>query len=250
VPRWRYGATTINYSAGIYKPTLLQGQNMKQTPVNEIPNLDLLNLIPKNCRRIVEVGSSSGVLAREYKKLNPDCHYTGIEIDAEYAELSKRFCDSVLLGSIENLDDMTFDNLFPSDCWIFADVLEHLLDPWTLLKKIHQRITGDMSIVICLPNAQHWTIQAKINCGHFVYEDSGLMDRTHLRWFTRSTLIDLFQTTGFQIVEGGPRIFKHMEPNENVLKAIRAMAEAIGADAETSVNDALPFQWVVRAVPI
>jgi 2-polyprenyl-3-methyl-5-hydroxy-6-metoxy-1,4-benzoquinol methylase len=222
---------------------------MKQTPVNEIPNWDVLNFVPKNCRRVVEVGSSSGVLAREYKKLNPNCHYTGIEIDAEYAELSRRFCDDVLHASIENLEDSIFDSLFPTDTWIFADVLEHLVDPWRLLRRIRSRIAGEASIVACIPNVQHWSIQANICGGRFFYEDSGLLDRTHLRWFTRLTIVDLFQSTGFRIVEGGPRIFEHMNPSERVRTAIETMAKAIGADVKSSLNDALAFQWVVRAIP-
>ncbi|MBF0121303.1 MAG: methyltransferase domain-containing protein [Desulfobacterales bacterium] len=222
---------------------------MKQTPVHEIPNMDLLGLVPKNCKRIIEVGSSSGVLAREYKKINPDCHYIGIEIDPDYAALSKRFCDEVLQASIESLDDNSFSSLFPSDCWIFGDVLEHLIDPWSLLKRIRSLISGEASIVACLPNSQHWSIQAKINCGQIFYEDSGLLDRTHLRWFSRLTMIDLFQSTGFRISAGGPRIFKSMEPDKNIRKAIQAMAKAIGANVETSINDALAFQWVIKAIP-
>jgi hypothetical protein len=222
---------------------------MKQTPAHEMPNPDVLHLLPKGCRRIVEVGSSSGALAREYKLANPGCRYTGIEIDAAYAELSRRFCDEVLHGSIENLDERGFASLFPSDCWVFADVLEHLVDPWAVLRRIRGRIDATASIVACLPNVQHWSVQANINCGRFVYADSGLLDRTHLRWFTRLTIIDLFQSTGFRIVEGAPRIFAHMEPGEKIRSAILAMAAATGSDAQAAINDALAFQWVVRAVP-
>ena len=222
---------------------------MKQTPVNEIPNLEVLNLIPGGSKRIVEAGSSSGVLAREYKKLHADCHYTGIEVDAEYAELSRRYCDVVLHASIENLDDRAFDGLFPADCWIFADVLEHLVDPWSVLRRIRSRISAGASIVACLPNVQHWSMQANINRGHFVYEDSGLLDRTHLRWFTRLSMADLFQSTGFRVAEGAGRIYSHMEPGAKIRAAIQTMAEATGANAEVAVNDALAFQWVVRAVP-
>jgi hypothetical protein len=223
---------------------------MKQTPVNEIPNMEVLSLIPKQCERIVEVGSSSGALAREYKKLNPNCHFTGIEIDPEYAALSKRYCDEVLIGSIESLDEVSFSTLFPSDCWIFADVLEHLVDPWALLQRIRDEISSEMSIVVCLPNAQHWSIQTRINCGQLFYEDSGLLDRTHLRWFSRLTMMDMFRSTGFQVVEGGPRIFTSMEPGPRIREAIRVMAEATGTDAEAAINDALAFQWVFRVVPI
>ena len=228
----------------------MHGARVNQTPIlHEVPNADVLNFIPRNCKRVVEVGSSSGAMAREYKKLYAGCHYTGIEIDREYAALSRRYCDAVLHASIENLDDNTFDSLFPSDCWIFADVLEHLVDPWSLMKRIRSRVSGDVSVIACLPNAQHWTIQAKINCGHFVYEDSGLLDRTHLRWFTRLTALDLFQSTGFQVVEWTARIATDLEPDEKMRAAIKTMAEAIGGDVETAISDARAFQWVVKGVP-
>lgn len=222
---------------------------MKQTPVTDIANQDVLNLIPAGCKRIVEVGSSSGALARAYKSRDAACHYTGIEIDAEYAALSRRYCDEVLHASIETLDDQAFDALFPADCWVFGDVLEHLYDPWSVLKRIRVRMAAGECVVACVPNVQHWTIQAKINVGDFVYEDSGLLDRTHLRWFTRKTALALFQSTGYRIVEGSGRIFADMEPGEKIRAAIRTMAAAVGADADTAVNDALTFQWVVRAVP-
>jgi precorrin-6B methylase 2 len=221
---------------------------MKQTPAHEIPNADLLALIPRQSKRLVEVGSSSGALARAFKELSPNCHYTGIEIDAEYAGASKRYCDSVLNCSIEDLDENSFNGLFPSDCWIFGDTLEHLRDPWQLLRKIRNKITDGGSVVACIPNAQHWSVQARLNSGQFRYEDSGLLDRTHLRWFTRITIGELFESTGFRIVEGGSRIFD--EPGrDRVLAAIRVLAQAGNADPEQAMNDAIPLQFVVRAEP-
>jgi hypothetical protein len=81
----------------------------------------------------------------------------------------------------------------------------------------------------------------------FRYEDAGLLDRTHLRWFTRITIKELFESTGFAIVEGGARIFD--QPSEVVLSAIRELAYASNADPELAAADALPLQWVVRAEP-
>ena len=221
---------------------------MKSTPAHEIPNTELLALMPKHARRVVEVGSSLGALARAFKELAPNCHYTGIEIDADYAKASSRYCDSVLHASIENMDDSTFDSLFPSDCWVFGDTLEHLQDPWEVLKRIRAKIAPEGSVVTCIPNAQHWSVQERLNRGELRYEDSGLLDRTHLRWFTRITIGHLFESTGFRIVEGGGRIFE--EPRrEHYLPAVGLFAEAIGADADQAMTDATPLQWLVRAVP-
>ena len=91
-------------------------------------------------------------------------------------------------------------------------------------------------------------MQARLNCGALQYEDAGLMDRTHIRWFTKTTVIELFNSTGFQIVQGGARVLQ--EPDrDRALAGVRALAEAIGADPEQAVSNAIPFQWVVRAIP-
>ena len=221
---------------------------MDQTPAHEQHNPDLLKLIPKDAKSLVEVGCSSGALAREYKKLNADSRYVGVEIDPEYAKLARRYCDAVIECDIESLDEITLRDTLQSECWIFGDALEHLRDPWLLLARIRAFIPNDGSVVACIPNAQHWSVQARLSCGDFRYEESGLMDKTHIRWFTRTTIVEMFSNAGFGIVEGFPRIFD--EPDrERVLPAIRAMAVAIGADPEITVSDALALQYVIKAVP-
>lgn len=229
-------------------PTATNANPMQQTPVHDAHNPQLLALMPRQSMGVVEVGSSSGALAKAFKALNPDCHYLGVEIDPHYARLSERYCDRVLSANIEDIDDAEFESLFPSDCWVFGDTLEHLQDPWLVLRRIRQRIAMDGSVVACIPNAQHWSVQARLNCGMFRYEDAGLLDRTHLRWFTRVTIIEMFESCGFNIVEGGSRVFD--EPGrEKVLPGIRALAEAIGTDPQQAADDAIPFQWLVRGVP-
>ena len=221
---------------------------MKQTPIHFGYNPDILKIMPKNLGKVVEVGCSSGALAKAYVSENPECKYTGIEIDADFAEIAKQYCCEVIHGNIENFDEAKFLKLFPADCWIFGDTLEHLYDPWALLQRIRPHLMQGAQIIACIPNAQHWSIQASLNSGYFMYQDQGLMDRTHIRWFTRTTIIDLFESTGYKIIQGFPRIFD--EPaREDILPSIRAMALATGADPELAVSDAIPLQWVIKAVP-
>lgn len=221
---------------------------MDQTPAHENHNPDLLGLIPRNAKTIIEVGCSSGALAREYKKINSGCRYVGVERVAEYAKLAGRYCDSVIELDIESADEKFFLENTACDCWIFGDVLEHLIDPWALLARIRKIIPAGGSVVACIPNAQHWSVQARLNCGDFRYESAGLLDRTHLRFFTKLTIMEMFDNAGFKIAEAGARIVN--EPNrERVLPAIKSMAASIGADPEMAANDALPLQYVVRAVP-
>jgi SAM-dependent methyltransferase len=221
---------------------------MEQTPAHERHNPDLMHLLPPAARTLVEVGCSAGALAREYKKLNPGCRYIGIEVVPQYVRLAARYCDTVHELDIEGVDEDFIRHSLGGDCWIFGDTLEHLRDPWSLLARIRRTMAVDACIVACIPNAQHWSVQARLSCGEFIYEDAGLLDRTHLRWFTRRTMIEMFERAGLRIEAGFPRIFDDPR-KEQVLPGIRLMAQGIGADPELAAADALPYQYVVRAVP-
>ncbi len=221
---------------------------MQQTPMHEQHNPDLLKLIPIESKKIIEIGCSSGALAREFKKFSSDCHWLGIEIDPVYAEMAKRYCDESMVLNIEMASENFWNKTENADCWIFGDVLEHLKDPWAILRLIRANMSKTGSVVACIPNAQHWSLQAKLSAGNFRYESSGLLDKTHLRWFTRQTMIEMFNQSGFQIESGMPRIFNEPQ-REAFLPIIEQMARAAGADPKIAVTDALPLQYVVRAVP-
>lgn len=221
---------------------------MKQTPVHDNYNVDLLRFIPANLGRIVEVGCSSGALAKAYLRDNPACEYIGIEIDPAYADMARTRCSRVIAGNIEHFSDEDHAALGAVDCWVFGDTLEHLYDPWKLLRTIRRFASEHTQIVACIPNAQHWSLQARLSVGDFTYQDSGLLDRTHIRWFTRQTMIALFSSAGFRITEGLPRIFD--EPQREVaLPHIGALAKAFGMDPNLAIQDALPLQYVVRSIP-
>ncbi len=221
---------------------------MQQTPAHEQHNPELLSLIPERSGYLVEIGCSSGALAREFKKKNAAVHYVGVDISAEYIEQAKRYCDEHVVLDMDVAEDSFFDQHGQADCWVFGDTLEHLKDPWTLLARIRQRLPKHGVLVACIPNMQHWSIQARLACGDLRYEDQGLLDRTHLRWFTRQTIIELFVSTGYEIDAGIPRVFNQPEAAP-ILEQIRHMAKVLGVQEDMAVQDALPLQYVIRAKP-
>lgn len=221
---------------------------MKQTPPHAVVNQDLLGLMPRSARRVVEVGCMHGALAQAFRAINPAVHYTGIDIDPDYAEVAQQRCDVALAGDIELFDPTAFGRLFPSDCWVFGDCLEHLRDPWRVIRQIRQQIDADGCLVTCIPNAQHWSVQMRLATGLFRYEDSGLLDRTHVRWFTRITMIEMFQQAGWRVESGLARRVPQ-EPPAALLEGVRAIARAGGADPEQALQDAQVFQYLFKVVP-
>jgi uncharacterized protein (DUF983 family) len=212
-------------------------------------NAALLDLIPKHALRVVEVECGNGALAQAYKKINPHCHYVGIEAEAKPAGEAARYCDSVLTGRIEDFDEATFNSLLPSSAWLFANGLERVYDPWALLTRIRRSLMPDASVIACIVNLQHWSIQASLNSGAFRHEDSGLREWTRIRWFTKKTIAELFASTGFEIVEGGGLMVDEVPQQARALAGVRALAEIAGIDPEEAVGNAIPIQWLLRAVP-
>lgn len=222
---------------------------MQQTPIHEAHNPQLLDMMRPGYAGVVEVGSSSGAMARAYREKCPGCHYVGIEIDPLYADASSRYCSEVIVGNAETLDDDRLRSLCQTaQCWVFGDALEHLYDPWALLRRIRRFSAPGTEVVACIPNVQYWGIQSVLNSGLFLYQDAGLLDRTHIRWFTRLTLVDLFHSTGFHVQHMVSRVGN--SPNEGQQAAIRQMASASGHDPDTALTDAMAFQYVLRAVAI
>ena len=221
---------------------------MKQTPAHSVVNRDLLALMPQGARRVVEVGCMHGALAQAYRAQNPAVHYTGVDIDPAYADVAAGVCDRALAGDVELFDTHTFDSLFPSDCWVFGDCLEHLRDPWRVVAGIRERIDADGCLVACIPNAQHWSVQMRLATGLFRYEDSGLLDRTHVRWFTRVTMIEMFQQAGWRIESGLARRLPQSAP-QALMDGVRAVAQASGANADQAAEDASVFQYLFKVVP-
>ena len=218
---------------------------METTPAHDVANHDLLRLIPEGAARVVEPGCSGGALAREYRAANPGCDYVGIERDARYAELARRHCSRVLVADIERIGDADLAALAPADCWVFGDVLEHLVDPWALVARLRPHTRR---IAACVPNMQHWSITERLVAGNLFYEDDGLLDRTHLRWFTRTTLVAMFERAGYRITLLRGRVFAQERRSEG-LAAVRGFATALGVDPEIAVRDADVLQWLLTAEP-
>jgi SAM-dependent methyltransferase len=219
---------------------------MQQTPAHEFHNSTLLERLPTNAKKLIEFGSGSGALAREYKKINPTCHYLGIEINPTYAALSKRYCDDCHVVNIEQAPDEFWALHADRDCWILGDVLEHLLDPWSVLNKIQQVLPKHGIVAVSIPNVQNWFIQSNLSVGNFRYDTIGLLDKTHIRWFTRDTIFELFDRAGLKVNSATARIYD-TPTNDQIIPCIRALAVAMGGNPDQAEADAMAVQFIFIA---
>jgi len=232
-----------------WRPDNTQVKISPHTPAHDHSNPDILALMSGNHDCIIEVGCSRGALARDYLAKFSCNQYIGVEIDEDAAEIARQHCTHVITTDIETMTDSEWDSLFPSNLWIFGDCLEHLRNPWTLLRRIRTKLDFDAWIIACLPNAQHWSVQTRLATGNFFYENEGLLDRTHLRWFTRKTSIDLFESTGYAVESVSLRIFDEPQ-RELFLPAIMQLAERSGSDPNRAAQDCTPLQHIIVARPI
>jgi SAM-dependent methyltransferase len=211
-------------------------------------NQDLLQFVPLEARKIVEVGCGDGAFAKAYRQRNAVCNYTGIEASPAPAQAARPHCDFVFNEDIEHAGADLWDHVRKADCWVLDEALERCDDPWTLLQKIRTSIAPGGRIVLAVRNFQHWSMQARLNAGDMRYGDSGI-EKHRKRLFTRGVMLEMLQQSGFQVSGGSARIID--EPSrEKYLPAIRMMAGASGIDPVAAVEDALPWQYIIAAVAV
>lgn len=225
-----------------------QGFTMKQTPAHDKYNDTIFSLLLKyRPANVIEVGCMRGTLAREYIKSQGDCRWTGVDIDCDNILEASKICHYSLCADVESLPISSIPNFENADVWVFGDVLEHLRDPWHLLKRLREAVRPGTKIIACIPNSQHWSFQVRVNIGLMQYQDDGLFDRTHLRFFSRLTMTELFVNAGYSISNIYPRVF-NFPGYEKYIKLIRDMAELSGADPDQVEADSMAYQYVIEVV--
>lgn len=161
---------------------------------------ELIDLFSGNRRRVIEIGSSGGYTGKYCKEKFSDTEYWGFELNQAAAKESLKNIDRVVCGKFEdqNLDILGLEP-HSVDGVVLGDVLEHMYDPWRAMKALLPWLTQEAEISISIPNVRNLWLMNEIAEGRFPYDQHGLLDITHIRFFTLQEISNLLDSTGYQI---------------------------------------------------
>lgn len=198
-------------------------------------------------KRVLEVGCGPGSITRMLAGQGR-CKVTGIELDVSAIELARPYCEKIVQGDLNKKSwPSLLADLPPFDSVVAADVLEHLYDPWSTLKRMARFIGPEGSLVISLPHAGHAAVAACLMNGDFDYRDWGLLDRTHIRFFGLKNIDDLFSQAGLKIIDAR-FVIKPVDQTEFADNWNR-LPEQVKTALKSSKHADI-YQVVVKAVPL
>lgn len=158
---------------------------------------DVANLINCDVHKILDVGCGEGYFLKHIKETHGSETW-GIELDPEIGERAKKNVDHVLVGSVESELSKIPDNYF--DCISFNDVLEHLYNPQEVLALIAPKLVSSGFIIASIPNVRYYhNLKELMIRKDWEYKDSGILDSTHVRFFTKKSMKRMFEKTGFHV---------------------------------------------------
>lgn len=203
----------------------------------------VVELTGKN-KLVLEIGTSTGYITKILKERGN--RVIGVEIDKEAGEMAKPYCESIIIGDAEELDLDSYINPASIDVILLADILEHLRWPDGLLGKIRKYLKPEGYLVISLPNVAHGDLLLNLLNGDFRYTSVGLLDKTHLRFFGRKNIIDIFNNFGY-IIEDLHEVKVPVGSTELRLNSSKLPPELL--KFVSSLPDSDVYQFVFKAIP-
>lgn len=162
------------------------------------PMLDAIDGVPK---RVLEIGCAAGAFGAALKARHPRAHVTGIEASRAAAAAAGEKLDRVVGGRIEEVDLAALAPE-PFDLAVAGDVLEHLVNPWRVLERVRAVMAPRGQLVVSIPNVRNLqVVMPLLQEGRWAYAERGLLDVTHLRFFTFAEAGRMLEETGF-VLEG------------------------------------------------
>jgi 2-polyprenyl-3-methyl-5-hydroxy-6-metoxy-1,4-benzoquinol methylase/glycosyltransferase involved in cell wall biosynthesis len=194
--------------------------------------------------KILEAGCSSGYFGKALVDVGHEVW--GVEPYEQAAKMASEILHKVHFGTIEDFFENNKNERF--DVIIFGDVLEHLADPVGVLKQSKTFLSEGGIVVASIPNIAHFSIRAMMLEGRWEYSDLGILDRTHLKFFTRDTLVDLFNDSGYKVLSLSAVRLSAEQVDEICKLNIRKESIKYVKDFSTD-GRGYDFQYVVSSSP-
>jgi 2-polyprenyl-3-methyl-5-hydroxy-6-metoxy-1,4-benzoquinol methylase len=156
---------------------------------------ELLESIPEGERRVLDIGCGAGDNARILRSLGREVH--GVTLSEKEAALARPFFHRLTVADVQ-----TWEPDYPPaffDAILLSHVIEHLTDPQTTLKRLSKYLRPGGTVYVAAPNVLFWKQRLQFLIGRFDYQDQGILDRTHLRFFTVRTLRELLENAGYEV---------------------------------------------------
>lgn len=167
------------------------------------PRTDFVERLPHDATaRVLEVGCGTGVTGALALARGRAGYYAGIELFPAVAEEARGVLSEIIVGDVEQIDLPWQPAFF--DALILSEVLEHLVEPWVVLKRLARVVRPGGTVLASSPNVAQWRVLRELLHGRFELADQGVFDRTHMRWFTPSSYAAMFERSGFAVTEVGP----------------------------------------------
>lgn len=228
--------------------TISIAKSEKDPQYFEFPRPEILELVPQDAKRVLDVGCGAGALGASIKHRQTS-EVWGIEADDDAASLAEVRLDRVLFGDVESLSENIPHRFF--DCIIFGDVLEHLQNPDELLQKAKDWLQYDGIVVASIPNVRNHSVVKSLLAGNWTYESAGLLDKTHLHFFTRQDIEEMFRQAGFQIekLQFVPDAAHRDWVDRNRVQSLAFGEYTYSATSAADAEEFFVYQFLVTASP-
>lgn len=194
---------------------------------------EVMPYVPTSATTVLDVGCAGGAFGRALQEARPGVLVDGIEADPTSAQLAAGAYRRVITGVCpEDLPSERYDAI------VCNDVLEHMIDPWTAVADLRHHLRPGGCVIASIPNMRHWSALGPLLRGRWDYRSHGVLDRTHLRWFTKATMAELFEDAGYKV-----RLVEKLtgSPPKGAWRAARVVRRSL-------VDDLFTKQYVVVAV--
>jgi SAM-dependent methyltransferase len=204
-------------------------------------------LVPDDARRVLDVGCGAGALGAALREEREGVEVFGLELFPDAAARARERLDGVLEANLDELVDLPHE---PGsfDAMVFGDVLEHLHDPHRLLRVLRPWLADDGALVLSVPNVGHWSVVLPLLTNdRWRYEDAGLLDRTHVHFFTLTEAELMLRDCGFKLASAASTRLP-TDPPPAVDHLTKFLA-ALGSDATAARQRLTAYQYLLLAHP-